>query len=565
MREKGANVQTAAAGQLNEPGQHLFAVYGQYDQSPVLTWLPILLGLFASAIVALAFCPVPRSQTVSPGRALFLAVAYVVVTVGIGVCVLATSGIVLGRRRPEISVWQVLPLFCSVAAWIAPVVAFYRRDSLWAVSAASVLSVFGYRLIYRYYLAIGAGEMFPASAESPITELSHATRLRSLTFAVLLLHFGALSIVASMAHLATILIGSAIVVLSFFRESASALNQSQLQSRFSRAVGFSITLGLAIILVGASLTPYLAVRSDDASSADTGATAQHSMAKPAGRSAKPKASFLQSASFFFQSLLADNPQPSAQDRAAGGTPTHGPYPALQALFGEGETASGSESSPLQKKSNKSKLTVLVADESVRGVILRPKIEDHVTIAPPLPTRPVFDGKPNERRVDPASIPFYGADWLFRASDKTLPADAVESRGDPASTSFQTTDFTPISMEARQNFGSLVELSCCRAIELVISNGDRRPGTVGVELILTNTRLPGKPHQSLGICPVNSTLRWFPGDNRPPVTEVLSFRLPTQAAIQRFDEATIRFEMRFPRERWSAKIAIEKFRLIPRGL
>jgi hypothetical protein len=564
MREKGANVQTVAAGQLNEPGQHLFAVYGQHDQSPVLTWLPILLGLFTSAIVALAFCPVPRSQTVSPGRALFLAVAYIVVTVGISVCVLATSGIVLGRRKLEVSVWQVFPLFCSVAAWITPVVAFYRRDSLWAVSAASVLSVFGYRLIYRYHLATGVGEMFPASAESLITELSHATRLRSLTFAVLLLHFGALSIVASMAHLATILIGSAIVVLSFFRE-ASALNQSQLQSRFSRAAGLSITLGLAIILVGASLTPYLAVSSEDASSADTGATAQHSMAKPAGRSAKPKASFLQSASFFFQSLLADNPQPSAQDRAAGGTPTHDPYPALQALFGEGETASGSESSPLQKKSNKSKLTVLVADESVRGVILRPKIEDHVTIAPPLPTRSVFDGKPNERRVDPASIPFYGAYWLFRASDKTLPVDAVESRGDPASTSFQTTDFTPMSMEARQNFGSLIELSCCRAIELVISNGDRRPGTVGVELILTNTRLPGKPHQSLGICPVNSTLRWFPGDNRPPVTEVLSFRLPTQAAIQRFDEATVRFEMRFPRERWSAKIAIEKFRLIPRGL
>src|SRR5882724_5625079 len=79
MREKGANVQTVAADQLNEPGQHLFAVYGQHDQSPVLTWLPILLGLFTSAIVALAFCPVPRSQTVSPGRALFLAVAYVVV------------------------------------------------------------------------------------------------------------------------------------------------------------------------------------------------------------------------------------------------------------------------------------------------------------------------------------------------------------------------------------------------------------------------------------------------------------------------------------------------------
>jgi hypothetical protein len=96
MREKGPNVRTAAAGQLNEPGQHLFAIYRQHDQSPVLTWLPILLGLFASAFFALAFCPVPRSQTVSPSRALFLAVAYVVTTVGISVCVLATSGMVLG-------------------------------------------------------------------------------------------------------------------------------------------------------------------------------------------------------------------------------------------------------------------------------------------------------------------------------------------------------------------------------------------------------------------------------------------------------------------------------------
>jgi hypothetical protein len=85
----------------------------------------------------------------------------------------------------------------------------------------------------------------------------------------------------------------------------------------------------------------------------------------------------------------------------------------------------------------------------------------------------------------------------------------------------------------------------------------------VELILTNTILPGQPGQSLGILPVNSTLHWFPGDDRPPVTEVLSFRLPAQPAIQSFDEATIRFEMQSPRERWSAKIAVQKFRLIPR--
>jgi len=64
-------------------------------------------------------------------------------------------------------------------------------------------------------------------------------------------------------------------------------------------------------------------------------------------------------------------------------------------------------------------------------------------------------------------------------------------------------------------------------------------------------------------PVNSSLHWIPADDRPPVTEVLSFRLPAQLAIQSFDAATIRFEMQSPRERFSAKIAVEKFRLIPR--
>jgi hypothetical protein len=181
----------------------------------------------------------------------------------------------------------------------------------------------------------------------------------------------------------------------------------------------------------------------------------------------------------------------------------------------------------------------------------------------LPTRRIFDGKPIARTTDPVSIPFYGLYWVFKTSDRTLPPGAVEICGDPTSMSFKTTDFTPISMEARQNFGSLIQLSCCSAIDLVISNGDHRPGTVRVELILTNTTLPGQPSQSIGVLPLNSSLHWIPSDDRPPVTEVLNFRLPGRLAIQSFDEATIRFEMQSPRERWSAKIAVEKFRLIPR--
>ncbi|PYX83236.1 MAG: hypothetical protein DMG70_11020, partial [Acidobacteria bacterium] len=147
MCEKRANVETAAAGPSHEAGRQLFAVYGQNDPSPVLTWLPIFLGLLASALVALAFCPVPRSQTVSAARALFLAITDVLATVAAGAGVLAASGTLVARRRRELSVWRVWLLFASVAAWMTPMVAFYKRDSLWAVSAAFVFSAFGSRLI----------------------------------------------------------------------------------------------------------------------------------------------------------------------------------------------------------------------------------------------------------------------------------------------------------------------------------------------------------------------------------------------------------------------------------
>ena len=540
----------------NEAGAELFTAYRRNDQSLVWTWLPILLGLIASAIVARAFCPVPRSATLSAAEGLFLALTYVLATVGIGAAVFAACGVIVAKREREVPISRVLPFFCCVAAWITPLAAFYARDSLWAVLAGFVLSILVSRLTYRYYPASRTAEMFATSAESQSID-PYATRRIGLTFAALLLQFGALFTVASMSHLATILISCAIVVLSFFHQSAS---QSQSNLRFPRALPLSIMLGLAIILVAASLTPYLEGPTDDAN-ADSIVSTWHSSPKPRRRSSK--ASLLQSARSWFRSFLPHNHQSGSQGKRSGGSTADRPYPALQALFGEGNTASRSESNPWKRELNSRKSTALVAGDSEPGVILRPKVTDHITIVPPSPMRRVFDAKPSWRTTDPVSIPFYGAYWIFKASDKTLPAGAIDMRGDPDSLSFKTTDFSPISMEARQNFGLPIQLSCCGAIELVISNADRRPGTVRVELILTNTILPGQPRQSLGILPVNSTLHWFPGDDRPPVTEVLNFRLPAHLSIQSFDEATIRFEMQSPRERFSAKIAVQKFRLIPR--
>jgi hypothetical protein len=518
--------------------------------------LPVCLGMLASTVIALALCPVPRSTTLSAAGALFLALTYVLATAGIGAAVFVACRVMVAKRELEVPIRRVLPFFCCVAAWISPLAAFYARDSLWAVLAGLVLSVLVSSLIYRYYPANRTAEMLATSPEPPSID-PHATRRIALTVAALLLQFGALSVVASMAHPATILISGAIVLISFFQSA----NQTQSNFRFPKALPLSITLGLAIILVAASMAPYLEFPTDDAR-ADSVASSRHSTPMPRRRSAK--SSLVESARAWFQSFLPHNSQSGAQHKRAGGAlPANRPYPALQALFGESNTAVGSESNPGKQELNSRKSTTLVAGDSEPGVILRPKVMDHVTIVPPSPIRRVFDAKPSWRTTDPVSIPFYGTYWIFKASDKTLPAGAIDVRGDPDSLTFRTTDFSPISMEARQNFGSSIQLSCCGAVELVISNADRRPGTVRVELILTNTALPGQPAQSLGVLPVNSTLHWFPGDDRAPVTEVLSFRLPAQPAIQSFDEATIRFEMQSPRERFSAKIAVEKFRLIPR--
>ncbi|HKV78965.1 MAG TPA: hypothetical protein VJP02_12520 [Candidatus Sulfotelmatobacter sp.] len=538
----------------NKPGQQLFAIYGHNEQSLVLPWLPIFLGLIASAIVAIVFSPVPRATFVSVAEALLLALAYVFVTVAIGAGVFSVCS-VIARHKREAPIWKILPFFCCVAAWIAPLVAFYARDSFWAVLTGLVLSILSSRLIYRYHLANPMTEMFTSSAQ-PRTVRPHSTRIISLSLTAVLLEFGALSTVASMARPATLLIGCAVIVISFFYH---ATNPSPLKPRFPKAQPSSITLGLAIILVAASLTPYLEVPIEGATDRDASSSGGHSLLKSGSRSEKAR----QSAALWFRRFLTHNSQSGAHSKRIAGASADHPYPALQALFGEGNTAGGSESTDRNAKSQTRKPTALVAGDSEPGVILRPKVTDHVTIVPPSPMRRVFDAKPSWSTTDPVSIPFYGAYWIFKTSDKTLPAGAIDVRGDPDSIVFKTTDFSSISMEARQNFGSPIQLSCCGAIELVISNADRRPGTVRVELILTNTILPGQPRQSLGSLPVNSTLHWFPGDDRPPVTEVLSFRLPAQPAIQSFDEATIRFEMGSPRERWSAKIAVQRFRLIPR--
>jgi heme/copper-type cytochrome/quinol oxidase subunit 3 len=196
-----------------------------------------------------------------------------------------------------------------------------------------------------------------------------------------------------------------------------------------------------------------------------------------------------------------------------------------------------------------------------GVILWPEIRDRSILVPPLPA--MGRGLFALRHANPLSVPFFGVYWLFKAPDKRPPEDSFRARGSPAAHTFFTTDHLPLYMEANQNFGTLIDLSCCGRIEIAISNADRYPGSVSLELLLINTTLPGRPSQSLGSIAVKSIPRWRPNDDDAPIPETLAFAVPSNTSLRKFDEAKIRFHLDALRAETAAKISIERFVFVPR--
>jgi hypothetical protein len=125
----------------------------------------------------------------------------------------------------------------------------------------------------------------------------------------------------------------------------------------------------------------------------------------------------------------------------------------------------------------------------------------------------------------------------------------------------TTDHRLLFMEARHQLERPIDVHCCRSIRLVISNADRYPGTVILELLLKDTR-PGHPQPlSLGKEPVTS-IPDMRRDPPLPASETLSFAVPPAPALRQFDQLIVRFRRDRIRIDRSARIAIDRFVLAP---
>lgn len=199
-----------------------------------------------------------------------------------------------------------------------------------------------------------------------------------------------------------------------------------------------------------------------------------------------------------------------------------------------------------------------------GIVLWPKRQTYTKLIAPTPIS--FRQKPSSKeRERPLIVPFQGVYWFYRAPDVQPPAKSREAQGSPEIFDIRSTDRLPLSMEARQNLGSLIDLGCCSRIQVAIRNADRYPRSVSLELVLVDTASPGRPHQSLGMQNVNSTRPWRLYQDRSPATETLSFAIPFRSAIRLFDEIHKVFHLDVDRADAGARIGIDHLTLVPRGL
>lgn len=229
--------------------------------------------------------------------------------------------------------------------------------------------------------------------------------------------------------------------------------------------------------------------------------------------------------------------------------------------GAGDEVAGSGRSSAEQTRDSPGDATGVFDDVYKGVILLPEPAPHAVLVPPLPflKRDLFTA----RQAKPLSVPFFGVYWLFRWPQSQPPPDSHIARGSPVTSGFRSSNRFPLSMEAHQNFGTLIDLRCCSKIQLAIRSADSHPVFITLELILTNTTLPGRPSLSLGDARIAADVDQRQDAHAPPMQEILSFDMPRGPEIREFDEATIRFHRAYEPDR-SAKVAIDRFIFVPRG-
>ena len=212
-----------------------------------------------------------------------------------------------------------------------------------------------------------------------------------------------------------------------------------------------------------------------------------------------------------------------------------------------------------RQNTKIESSVFVAGPVFAGVQLYPEVEAHTRLVAP---RLLGTSNFGESRTDPLSIPFNGVYWFWRGPSDRPPLNSVVMHGSPSARFFRSTDGDGMSMEARQNLGFMVDPKRYGAIEIAVENADPFPNTVSILLKIRNTAAPHHPMLSLGMEDVSAPAS--PVGGGTATAQVLRFRIPSAIPSGSFDELTVSYYLKGARSDRSARIAIDRFRLVPRG-
>lgn len=510
-------------------------------------------GFIAAAVAAVLCSSVSPQHPVAGISLLMRAVAYVAAVFGAGAAASYLASSVSGNHRP-IGSSDVTLRIAATALWLPPLLLFYGQNS-WFVLVLFIVFVIELSRLTAYLRRMIC-EPGPLPAETAQEVLPFSVLKRDSPYGISMLAAFALqaAIFAAIAgHIffaaALYLLGTAAIAyrtFQLFRDFGDADDTNPDRRRWLTAA--SVTL-----LIVFAWLPYLAISNSGEGAGSASGGSAYLEARGVGSSVPNRHDRAQrppSVSGWLQSFL--HPERSQ---------SHGDSFAVAKQLLESslpKSAEGTDARRNRRSNTNIRITEPVTGPIFPGVELYPD-EHHVTklVAPPVtPSR-----EPGNSNSDPFSIPFDGVYWFWHGPSEQPPLNSVVLHGSPSAHFFRSTDGDLMSMEARQNLGFAVDPRRYSAIEVEIQNADPFPGSVSLVLKIRNTAIAGMPSQNLGLekVPVPASASEDGASHQR-----LRFHIPSRLAMGSFDELTVSYFLKGGRSNRSARIAIERFRFVPRG-
>jgi hypothetical protein len=198
----------------------------------------------------------------------------------------------------------------------------------------------------------------------------------------------------------------------------------------------------------------------------------------------------------------------------------------------------------------------------RGIILWAPPKKKERIVAPARLNIAQVGMSNRR---PMVIPFDGPYWYFQRPNAGPGRNPHVSHGEPTGVNIRSVDGFPLLMEAHQKLDTSIDLGCCRALEVDISNSDNMPGGIVLAVTLTDSLAPGKPSLQLGGQQLVSSEADRFTIKSSAVEEALRFTIPTKKGLRKFDEIAVIFSPASERSMIGLKVGIKQFILLPRWI